>query len=287
MPLMFHRMVIAGVGLIGGSLALAARKCKLVEEIIGFGRKEKNLRLAQRRGIIDRYFMNEDDIPRGTDLLILATPVQATVPLAMSFLPRLGPGCLISDVGSVKEEIVQEMARLLPAQISFVGAHPIAGSEQWGAKAAIPDLFLRCRCILTPTRKTDPRSVKKLGSFWRRLGARVEIMDPNLHDRILALVSHLPHVLAYALVNTLGRVDVDSVDLKDYCGGGFKDLTRIASSRPEIWRDICLVNRQAVSKSILEYMRCLEQLRKSIHGGEGDLLEKEFNRANELRRAIP
>ena len=112
-------------------------------------------------------------------------------------------------------------------------------------------------------------------------------MDPNLHDRILALVSHLPHVLAYALVNTLGRVDVDFVDLKDYCGGGFKDLTRIASSRPEIWRDICLVNRQAVSKSILEYMRCLEQLRKSIHGGEGDLLEKEFNRANELRRAIP
>jgi len=169
----------------------------------------------------------------------------------------------------------------------LVGAHTIAGSEQWGAKAAIPDLFFRCRCILTPTRKTDPRSVKKLGSFWRRLGARVEIMDPNLHDRILALVSHLPHVLAYALVNTLGRVDVDFVDLKDYCGGGFKDLTRIASSRPEIWRDICLVNRHAVSKSILEYMRCLEQLRKSIHGGEGDLLEKEFNRANELRRAIP
>ncbi|MCH7569666.1 MAG: prephenate dehydrogenase/arogenate dehydrogenase family protein [Deltaproteobacteria bacterium] len=179
MPLMFHRMVIAGVGLIGGSLALAARKCKLVEEIIGFGRKEKNLHLAQRRGIIDRYFVNEDDIPRGTDLLILATPVQATVPLAMSLLPRLEPGCLISDVGSVKGEIVQELERLLPAQISFVGAHPIAGSEQWGAKAAIPDLFFRCRCILTPTRKTDPRSVKKLGSFWRRLGARVSISSAS------------------------------------------------------------------------------------------------------------
>ena len=287
MALMFRRMVVAGVGLIGGSLALAARKGRLVEEIIGYGRREKNLRLARRRGIVDRYFMDSGKIPKGTDLLILATPVQATVPLASSFLPRLEPGCLISDVGSVKGGIVHKLERLLPDRISFVGAHPIAGGERWGAEAATPDLFLRHRCILTPTRRTDPRAVKRLGSFWRRLGARVEIMDPNLHDRILAVVSHLPHVLAYALVNTLGRVDMDSVDLKDYCAGGFKDLTRIASSRPEIWRDICLVNRQAVSRSILDYMRCLEQLRRSIRGGEGDYLEREFSRANQVRRAIP
>jgi prephenate dehydrogenase len=281
-------MVVAGVGLIGGSLALAARKGRLVEEIVGFGRSEKNLRLAQRRGIVDRYFMAGDKIPRETDLLILGTPVLTTVPLARSFLPRLEPGCLISDVGSVKGEIVRELDRILPHnEISFVGAHPIAGSEKWGAEAATPGLFLKQRCILTPTRKTDPKAVKKLASFWRRLGAKVEIMDPNLHDRILAMVSHLPHVLAYALVNTLSRVDVDSVDLKDYCAGGFKDLTRIASSRPEIWRDICLVNRQAVSKSILAYMRCLDQLRKSISGGEGEHLEREFSLANELRRTIP
>jgi len=285
--LMFRRMVVAGVGLIGGSLALAARKGRLVEEIVGFGRSEQNLRLAQRRGIVDRYFMEGGKIPRGTDLLILATPVQTTVPLARAFLPRLEAGSLISDVGSVKGEIVHKLDRLLPHKISFVGAHPIAGNEKWGAEAATPDLFLKHRCILTPTRRTDPKAVKKLGSFWRRLGAKVEILDPNLHDRILAMVSHLPHVLAYALVNTLGRVEVDSVDLKDYCAGGFKDLTRIASSRPEIWRDICLANRQAVSKSILVYIRCLDQLRRAIRGGEGDHLEREFSRANELRRAIP
>lgn len=287
MGIMFRRMVVAGVGLIGGSLALAARKHGLVEEIVGFGRREKNLRLAQRRGIVDCYFMDENAIPRGADFLILATPVQAIVPLAKSFLPRLSPGCLISDVGSVKGGLVRELERLLPNQISFVGAHPIAGSEKWGAEAAIPDLFSGRRCILTATSKTDPRALKRLGSFWRRLGARVEIMDPGLHDRILALVSHLPHVLAYALVNTLGRVRVDSIDLKDYCGGGFKDLTRIASSRPEIWRDICLVNRRAVSQSIREYIKCLENLRRSIRGREGDQLEREFTRANELRRAIP
>lgn len=284
---MFRRMVIAGVGLIGGSLALAVRKHGLVEEIIGFGRSEKNLRLAQRRGIIDTYFNRVGEIPQGTDLLIFGTPVKATVSLAKSFLPGLEPGSLISDVGSVKAQIVREMDRLLPSQISFVGAHPIAGSEQWGAQAALPELFSGQRCILTPTRKTDPKPLKKMVQLWRRVGAQVEIMDPVLHDKVLGVVSHLPHVLAYALVNTLSRTKLDSVDLKDYCAGGFKDFTRIASSRPEIWRDICLLNRQAITKGMGNYIKRLEQLRKWVRDGKGDLLEMEFSRANEIRRQIP
>lgn len=287
MAYMFRRMVIVGVGLIGGSLALAVRKHGLVEEIVGFGRSEKNLRLAQRRGIIDTYFNRVGEIPQGTDLLILGTPVQATVSLSKSFLPGLEPGSLISDVGSVKAQIVREMDRLLPSQISFVGAHPIAGSEQWGAQAALPELFSGQRCILTPTRKTDPKPLKKMVQLWRRVGAQVEIMDPVLHDKVLGMVSHLPHVLAYALVNTLSRTKLESVDLKNYCAGGFKDFTRIASSRPEIWRDICLLNRQAIAKGMGNYIKRLEQLRKWVRDGKGDLLEMEFSRANEIRRQIP
>lgn len=283
---LFRRMVVAGVGLIGGSLALAARKRGLIDEIIGYGRGEKNLRAAQRKGLIDRYFLDEREIPKGVDLLILATPVQATVTLAASFLPRLEPGCLVSDVGSVKARIVRDMERLLPRRIPFVGAHPIAGGEQWGSQAALPDLFSGHRCILTPTRNTGPGALKKVACFWRRVGAKVEVMDPDLHDRVLAAVSHLPHVLVFTLVNALSRSTVDSVDLKEYCGGGFRDFTRIASSRPEIWRDICLANRRAIGKSLTDYSKQLERLRKWIRNGRADLLEREFSLANEVRRQI-
>ncbi|MFQ5683371.1 MAG: prephenate dehydrogenase [Candidatus Binatia bacterium] len=283
---MFRRMLVAGVGLIGGSMALAARKQRLVKEIIGYGRGKNNLRLAQREGIIDRYFLRASDVPDGVDLLVLATPVEATVPLAASLLPALYPGCIITDVGSVKAKIVREMERLVQSRFPFVGTHPIAGSEQWGAHASAADLFPGQRCILTPTRRTDPDALEKIACFWRRIGARVEVMDPRIHDRVLSVVSHLPHVLAYALVNTLGRSKVDSVNLKDYCGGGFKDLTRIASSRPELWRDICLLNREAIGKSLGDCIKQLERLKKWIGEGEGDRLEREFSHANEVRRQI-
>lgn len=286
MASMFRKMVVAGVGLIGGSLALAARKHGLVGEVIGYGRGEENLRLARERGIIDDYFSTPGEVPSGVDLLILATPVQTAAPLAASFLPRLEAGCLVSDVGSVKAKIVREMEKLLPPEMPFVGAHPIAGSERWGARAAATDLFVGQRCILTPTQNTDPDALKQMDSFWRKVGARVEIMEPKLHDKILGVVSHLPHVLVYALVNTLDQTKVDSVDLKSYCGGGFKDFTRIASSRPELWRDICLVNRQAIGKSLSDYIKNLERLRKLIRDRKGNLLEREFVRANEVRRQI-
>jgi prephenate dehydrogenase len=283
---MFRRMVVVGVGLIGGSLALAARKRGLVEEIFGYGREEKNLRMAQRMGLIDGYFLRAEGFPKEVDLMILATPVEAIAPLAASFLPRLEPGCLVSDVGSVKAKIVRQMEKLLPSHIPFVGAHPIAGSEQWGAEAARADLFAGQRCILTPTRNTSPGGLKKLTALWRRVGATVEVMDPAVHDRILGVVSHLPHVLAYAMVTTLKRTQVDSKDLKQYCSGGFKDFTRIASSRPEIWRDICLANRRAIGYSLGEYIKHLVQLRRWIRDGRGRLLEREFAEANQLRRQL-
>jgi prephenate dehydrogenase len=284
--LIFRRMVVVGVGLIGASLALDARKRALVEEVIGVGRGEKNLKFARRQGIINRYVTSATDIPADTDLLMMATPVQTTVPLAKALLPALAPGCIVSDVGSVKGEIVRGMEKLLPATFPFVAGHPIAGSEQWGARAAKPDLFVGHRCILTPTKKTDARALKRVARLWRRVGARVEFMDPDTHDRILGMISHLPHVLVYALVNALARTRVPGIDLKTYCAGGFKDFTRIASSRPELWRDICLLNRRAVGQSLGDYIKSLERLKRGIENGNGSLLEKEFTRANEIRAQI-
>jgi prephenate dehydrogenase len=284
--LMFRRMVVVGVGLVGASLALDARRRGLAHEIIGVGRGEENLKFARRRGIIDRYVTRETDIPEGTDLLMMATPVGTTVPLAKAFLPALRPGCIISDVGSVKAEIVRGMEKLLPSSIPFVAGHPIAGSEQWGARAARSGLFAHHRCILTPTKRTDSGALRKIGSLWRKVGAKVELMDPETHDRVLGAISHLPHVLVYALVNTVARTRVRGVDLKSYCAGGFKDFTRIASSRPELWRDICLMNRRAVGQSLGDYIKSLEQLKQWIDSGRGRMLEKEFARANRVRGQI-
>lgn len=286
MALMFRRMVVVGVGLIGASLALDARKRSLVGEIVGVGRGEENLKYAQRQGIIDRYVTAESDIPEDTDLLMLATPVGTTVALAKAFLPVLRPGCIVSDVGSVKAEIVRAMEKLLPSTIPFVGGHPIAGGEQWGARAATAGLFAHHRCILTPTKRTDLAALRKVASLWRKVGAKVELMDPETHDRILGVISHLPHVLVYALVNTLMQTQVRGVDLKSYCAGGFKDFTRIASSRPELWRDICLMNRRAVGQSLGHYIEHLEQLKRWIENGKGSLLEREFAQANQARAEI-
>ena len=283
---MFQKMVVAGVGLIGGSLALDMRRCGLVKEIVGYGRSEGNLRVAKRKGILDHYFLRETDIPAGVDFLMMGTPVQAIVPLTAAFLPRLESGCIVSDVGSVKAEIVKGMDKLLPSDIHFVGAHPIAGSEQWGADAALENLFVGRRCILTPSRKTHPGALKKMIALWRQVGARVEIMNAQTHDHVLGMVSHLPHVVAYALVNALDQTKLDGVDLKSFCAGGFKDITRIASSRPELWRDICLLNRKAVSKSLGNYIRNLEKMKRWIDKGDGRSLEQEFAHANDVRAQI-
>ncbi|MGH7873330.1 MAG: prephenate dehydrogenase [Candidatus Binatia bacterium] len=287
MAVLFQKMVMAGVGLICGSLALDLRRKKLVKEIVGYGRSESNLRLAKRNGIIDGYFLREDEFPGDADFLMLGTPVQTIVPLTETFLPMIGAGCLISDVGSVKGEIVRGMERLLPKSIFFVGGHPIAGSEQWGAQAARPDLFVRHRCILTPTKKTDRRALTKVTALWRKVGADVELMAPGVHDHVLGLMSHLPHVLVYALVNALEHKPLRGIDLKKYCAGGFKDFTRIASSRPELWRDICLMNRRALGRSLADYIKYLERINRWIRDGKGELLEREFARAYEIRGQIP
>jgi prephenate dehydrogenase len=286
MAALFHKMVVAGVGLIGASLALAAREHGLVEEIVGYGRSEKNLRYALDHGMIDAYFLSPDKFPAGVDLLVLGTPVAAIAPLTQEFLPYMQPGCVVSDVGSVKAEIVRDLEKILPPAMPFVGAHPIAGGEQWGAEPARANLFIGSRCLLTPTKKTDRAALDKIATLWRKVGANVEELDAETHDKILGLVSHLPHVLVYGLVNLMNRARVDSNDVIEYCGGGFKDFTRIASSRPELWRDICLLNRDAVSAGLADYIKELEKLKRFVDEGKGAELEQEFARANEARRRL-
>jgi prephenate dehydrogenase len=284
---MFEKMALAGVGLICGSLALDMRRQKLVKEIVGYGRSEANLKIAKKKGIIDGYFLHDDDFPSGVDFLMIGTPVETIVPLTKALLPKLEAGSIVSDVGSVKGGIVRGMEKLLPKEIYFVAGHPIAGSEQWGAQAARENLFVHHRTVLTPTKKTNQKALQKVAALWRKVGAEVEIMDPEVHDRVLGVISHLPHVLVYALVNELERTNVKGVDLKSYCAGGFKDFTRIASSRPELWRDICLMNKKALGRSLSDYIKYLERLNNWIRDDKGALLEKEFSRAFEVRAQIP
>lgn len=286
MAALFHKMVVAGVGLIGASLALAARKHGLVEEVVGYGRSEKNLRFALDKGIIDSYFHKPEELPKDTDFLMVGTPVAAIAPLTKEFLSYMRAGCVISDVGSVKAEIVRDMEKLLPPSMVFVGAHPIAGGEQWGAEPARANLFIGQRCILTPTQNTDQAALKKVATLWKTVGAKVELMDAEIHDKILGLVSHLPHVLVYGLVNLMNRARVGSTEVIEYCGGGFKDFTRIASSRPELWRDICLLNREAVSGGLADYINELEKLKRLVDEGKGPEIEREFALANEARRRL-
>lgn len=284
---MFEKMALAGVGLICGSLALDMRRHKLAGEIVGYGRSEANLKIAKKKGIIDSYFLHDDDFPSGVDFLMIGTPVATIVPLTKALLPKLEAGLIVSDVGSVKGGIVRGMEKLLPQEISFVAGHPIAGSERWGAQAARENLFVRHRTVLTPTKKTNPKALQQVAALWRKVGAEVEIMHPDVHDRVLGVISHLPHVLVYALVNALDRTHLKGVDLKRYCAGGFKDFTRIASSRPELWRDICLMNKKALGRSLSDYIKYLEQLNGWIRDDKGALLEKEFSRAFEVRAQIP
>jgi prephenate dehydrogenase len=267
--LLFERAAIAGVGLIGGSLALAARAAGLIGETVGIGRSEANLQTALRRGIVDR--VTRDVATLGpVDLVVLAVPVRSTARVAATLLPHLGPGTVITDVGSVKDEVVREMEALVPPDRPFVGAHPIAGSERAGAAAAVADLFVGSRVVLTPTPRTAAAALARVRELWEGVGARVEEMTPEAHDRALAWTSHLVHVLAYALVRALQGAD-DGLLLRG--GPSLRDATRVAASPAELWRDIFLANAKAVSDAIGEFSGELGRLQAAIDRGDAAALE--------------
>ena len=282
----FNRLIIAGVGLIGGSLGLAARTRGLASEVIGFGRTEANLRVALERGIVDAYTFDPAEAARGADLLLLAVPVAATGPVAKQFVPFLPAGCVITDAGSVKAPVVTAMEQLLPSTLPFVGAHPIAGTEHAGAAAAFAALFENRLCVLTPTAQTDPAAVARVRALWEGVGMRVEEMDMRVHDQVLARVSHVPHLIAFGVMNAVQEARVAGIDLLTYAGGAFADLTRVAASPVEMWRDICLENREALLAALAEFENALAQLKACIARGESAALEAAIKRARTERQRL-
>ena len=286
---LFQQMTIVGVGLIGGSLGMICKQQGLVKTIVGAGRRVENLKRAVERKAIDRYVTDLAETAAGSDLFVLATPVDTYEAALRACATRLAPGAIVTDVGSVKGPLVERMEALVPAGIRVVGAHPIAGKEKTGVEAASPDLFRDALCILTPTSQTDPDALAKVRHLWEACGARVREMDPILHDLVLGAVSHLPHVLAFALVNTIAILQeryVPGLDLQAFAGSGYKDTTRIAASSPEMWRDICLWNRDNLLRQIELYEARLNHIKALLKAGDAEGLTREFTLAKQLREKI-
>ncbi len=285
MPLI-QRLAIIGVGLIGGSLARILREKGEVGEIVGIGRGEANLRRAVELGVIDRYTLDPESGVAGADLVFLATPVCAIAGMAVRIAPHLPPGCVVTDGGSVKGEIVAACERALPAGVHFVGGHPIAGTEHTGVDASFATLYQGRRCIVTPTAQTDQGALAKVVRMWEIAGAEVVLMDVEKHDRVVAAISHLPHMVAYSLVNAVEGYDRFDENILRYSAGGFRDFTRIASSDPVMWRDIALMNREGILEMMGFFQDYFGRLRALVAAGDGPGLEAFFAGAKQSRDAI-
>lgn len=286
MTTMIDRLAIIGVGLIGGSLARALREAGAVGSVVGIGRSLANLEDALSLGICDEITQDALEGVRGASMVFISVPVCSIPAVVAEIAPALSPGCIVTDGGSVKTAIVRECEALMPAGCHFVGGHPIAGTEHSGAAASFATLYRGKRCILTPTERTDPAALETVDRIWRLTGAEVCAMEPGHHDRIFAEISHLPHVVAYALVHAVGTADVEGENVLSYTAGGFRDFTRIASSDPAMWRDIALMNRGALLASIDGFSASLVELRRRIDSGDQDGLTEFFTTAKQFRDGI-
>jgi len=281
--IMFQRLTILGVGLIGGSLARALRVAGATGEIVGYGRDPANLQLAVDLGVIDRYELALADAVRGADTVLVATPLGAMAGMFAGMRGHLEAGAVISDVGSTKGSVVSAAREHLGEHLpQFVPGHPIAGNEKSGVAAAFPELFRHRRVILTPLAENPPEAVARIRALWQAAGSVVTEMEVAHHDTVLAATSHLPHMLAYTLVDTLARMDVKD-EIFDYAAGGFRDFTRIASSDPVMWRDVCLANRGAILAMIERFQADLGELAEAIANGHDEALHEVFTRAKTTR----
>lgn len=285
MPLI-NRLAVVGVGLIGGSLARVLREKGEVGEIVGIGRGAANLQRAVELGVIDRY---EHDLRKGVadaDMVFLATPVCTIADIVAEIAPALHSGAIVTDGGSVKEEIVLRCEGLLSGDTCFVGGHPIAGTEKSGVDASFSTLYKGKRCIITPTARTDARALEKVVKMWEFAGSEVVLMNPGKHDKVFAAISHLPHMVAYSLVNAVGDYDGCDENILKYSAGGFRDFTRIASSDPVMWRDIALQNRAAVLEMMDFFAASHAELRALVADSDADGLERFFERSRDHRESI-
>jgi cyclohexadieny/prephenate dehydrogenase len=283
----FNKIALIGFGLIGGSIARAARAQGLAGEIVTTARSPKTRARVAELGIVDRVVETNIEAVAGADLVILCIPVGACGPVAQEIAEYLKPGAIISDVGSVKGAVVRDMAPSLPPGVHFVPAHPVAGTEHSGPDSGFAELFINRWCILTPPEGTDPDAVERLRAFWAGLGARVEIMTPDHHDMVLAITSHLPHLIAYTIVGTADELEgVTQSEVLKFSAGGFRDFTRIAASDPIMWRDVFLANKEAVLEMLGTFNEDLAKLTRAIRRGDGEALFEHFTRTRAIRRGI-
>jgi cyclohexadieny/prephenate dehydrogenase len=283
----FRKIALIGFGLIGGSIARAARAQGLAEEIVTTARSAKTRARVKELGIVDAVVETNAEAVKDADLVILCIPVGACGAVAAEIAPHLKPGAVISDVGSVKGAVVRDMAPHLPAAAHFVPAHPVSGTEHSGPDSGFAELFINRWCILTPPEGTDPNAVERLRAFWAGLGARVEIMTPDHHDLVLAITSHLPHLIAYTIVGTADELaQVTSSEVIKFSAGGFRDFTRIAASDPVMWRDVFLANKEAVLEMLGTFNEDLSKLTRAIRRGDAEALFEHFTRTRAIRRNI-
>ena len=283
----FNRLALIGFGLIGGSIARAARAQGLVGEIIATARSEQTRARVSELGLADAVVKTNAEAVVGADLVILSIPVGACGAVAQEIAPHLAQGAIVSDVGSVKGAIVRDMAPHLPPHAHFVPAHPVAGTEHSGPDSGFAELFINRWCILTPSEGADPEAVERLRTFWAALGARVEIMTAEHHDLVLAITSHLPHLIAYTIVGTADELaQVTSSEVIKFSAGGFRDFTRVAASDPTMWRDVFLSNKEAVLEMLGTFNEDLSRLTRAIRRGDGEALFEHFSRTRAIRRGI-
>lgn len=281
--MVIKKVAIIGVGLIGGSFGLALKSTGFKGRIVGVGRNEENLIKAKERGIIDEWMTDAFHGVEDADLILLATPVGRFEGIVNNIKDGIKSGAIITDVGSVKEKIITRLEPLIPQGVSLVGAHPIAGKESSGIGCASADLFKGARCIITPVSESDKDAVEIVSGIWREIGSEVIMMSPKEHDFIYSAVSHLPHIIAYTLINTILSI---RDDILLYGGSGLRDMTRIALSPPEIWRDICIYNRENILNALKAFSSSISHTIELIENSDWAKLEAEFEKAGKERSLL-
>ncbi len=284
--ILFNNVTIIGVGLIGGSLARVLKAKNLAACITGAGRSRETLEQALKLGVIDRMGSGPAQSVEAADLVVLASPVGTFEKIVQEIGPHLKKGAVLTDVGSVKGTLIKKIEDAVLPGAHYVPAHPIAGRERSGVAESTETLFAGRRCILTPTARTDKRALEAVRDLWVAAGADVSMMDADLHDRIFAAVSHLPHVAAFAMMRAVAELNTGTEDYVQFSGAGFRDFTRIAASSPEMWKDICLMNRDNLIQMIDRYLISLNQFRREIVSADEKRLEQDLKASSDARKRL-
>ena len=284
---LFHTVSIIGIGLIGSSIARGIKKHNIANKVVGYAKTLKTREKAMDLGYMDQVFDSAKDAVKDADLVILCVPVGANRDIMLEISDNLSEGTILTDVGSVKAEVIKQLKDIIPDKVSFIPAHPIAGTEFSGPESGFAELFDHKWCVLTPYEKSKKQDIKKVKNFWERLGMNVDEMSPEYHDLVLAITSHIPHLIAYNIVGTATNLaEITRKEVTKYAAGGFRDFTRIASSDPIMWRDIFLNNQEAVLEMLDKFSDDLSSLREAIKKKDGKELQKYFTKTRDIRKRI-